>query len=186
MIRLVIFDLDETVVHNTVPFSEIRKRIMNEINCDESPPHLYEFLKEKGEEYLKILEREEIRRAKSATVDPEFPAIVEWLKSRGINVAILTRNSRRAAELALSEYINKIDALICRDDGFPPKPAPDAVFYLMHRFSANPDETVVVGDYDYDIEAGRRAGCITVRIGTGEADFSIDSLNELKSIVSPL
>ncbi len=185
-IRLVIFDLDETIVINRIPFAEMRSRILKEINMSANPPHLYEFLRDLNPSYLKILEREEIRRAENSYVHPAFDEVLRFLRNENIKVAVLTRNSRRAAEIALGDYLQRIDALVTRDDTFPPKPSPDAILYLINRFSSTPSETIVVGDYDYDIQAGRAAGCITVRIGKGEADYVIGDLSELIPLLSGL
>ncbi len=186
MIRLVIFDLDETVVINRVPFYEMRERILEEVGVSADPPHLYEFLRSMGPQYIRILEREEIRRAQNSYVHPAFDGILDFLRGRGVKIAILTRNSRKAAETALGDYINRIDALVTRDDPFPPKPSPEPVIYLMRRFSSSPPETVVVGDYDYDVQAGRAAGCITVRIGSGDADYVIGDLSEILPLFDTL
>ena len=179
MIRLIIFDLDETIIHNSIPFSEIRKTIMEKIGSSEKPVHLYEFLKAKGKNYLELLKKEELRRAKNSYPDRDLGFVIDVLVRRNINIAVLTRNSRKATMIALGKYAEKFDAIITREDFFPPKPAPDAVFYLMEQFSARAEETVVVGDYDYDIEAGRRAGCVTVRIGDGEGDYNINKISEI-------
>ncbi len=185
-IRLVIFDLDETVVHNTIPFSEMRRRIMHEIGCNENPPHLYEFLKEMGGEYLAILEREEIRRAQSATVDPAFPEIADFLHAHGCRVAILTRNSRKATLIALGEYASLADMIICRDDGFLPKPSPEAALHMLSHFEISAEKCIMVGDYLYDVQTGKAAGCITVKIGDGDADFTITTLRELLPLLEKI
>lgn len=43
-------------------------------------------------------------------------------------------------------------------DGFPHKPAPDALLSLMARNHLTPDTCAMVGDRDIDIEAGHNAG----------------------------
>ncbi len=183
MIKLVIFDMDDTIVHNSIPFSYMRERILRELKIDNAPQHLYEFLRDIGAHALAVLEREELKRAKTSFVDKDLDFVLMSLKKRGIKVAILTRNTLKAAKVALGKRADEFDAIVGRDSGFRPKPAPDGVIYLMNRFGTKPWETLMVGDYDYDIEAGKRAGCITVRIGNGEADFNIKNLKEILRIV---
>ncbi len=183
MIKLVIFDMDETIVHNRIPFWEMRERIMKELDSSDNPPHLYEFLKEKGENYLELLKREEIRRAKSSYVDENLEYVINELKKLGVKIAVVTRNCREATLIALGKYAGVFDSIITREDSFPPKPAPDAILYLMSRFNASPSETLVVGDYDYDIDAGWKAGCITVRMGDGYGDYRISNLRDIIFIV---
>ena len=186
MIRLVIFDLDETIVINKIPFSEMRERILRKIGSNERPAHLYEFLKAKGENCLKILEEEEIRRARHSMVHPSLPKILRELKKKNIKLAVLTRNSRQATMIALGEYAKYFDDIITRNDGFEPKPSPEAIFHLLSKYKVRGDECIVVGDYDYDIIAGKKAGCITVRIGNGSGDYRIEKIDEIFEIVDML
>ena len=43
-------------------------------------------------------------------------------------------------------------------DGFPSKPAPDALLYLMQKHSLDPDSCVMIGDRSIDVNAGLNAG----------------------------
>ncbi len=183
-IKLVIFDLDDTIVENTIPFSEMRERIFGEMGIEEAPRHLYEFLKAKGEEYLKLLKREEIRRAKKAKIVKDLPAVLDYLEKRGIKKAVLTRNCREATMIALGDYAKEFDAIITREDEFEPKPSDEAVRYLLEKFGVEKEECMVVGDYDYDIMAGKRAGCITVGVRMDKGDYRIEDIGELVELIS--
>ncbi len=185
-IKLVIFDLDDTIVENTIPFSEMRERILNEMGIEDAPRHLYEFLKDRGEEYLKLLEREEIRRAKKARIVKDLPKVLEFLKERDIKKAVVTRNSKKATMIALGDYAREFDAIITREDEFEPKPSDEAVNYLLKKFNVSKDECIVVGDYDYDIIAGKRAGCITVGVRMDRGDYRIEDIGELVEVILTL
>jgi beta-phosphoglucomutase-like phosphatase (HAD superfamily) len=87
-IKLIIFDLDETIVKNEIPFSEMRERILKEMGVEDAPKHLYEFLKARSKEYLKLLEREEIRRAKKARVVESLPYLLDYLEKKGIKLLV--------------------------------------------------------------------------------------------------
>ena len=43
-------------------------------------------------------------------------------------------------------------------DGFPPKPAPDALNFLTRKHGLSLSECVMVGDRDIDLDAGKNAG----------------------------
>lgn len=43
-------------------------------------------------------------------------------------------------------------------DGFPRKPAPDAILYLTEKYDLKPDRCFYVGDRSLDIDAARNAG----------------------------
>ena len=48
--------------------------------------------------------------------------------------------------------------------GFAPKPAPDAVQYLMAQYGMTADDAVMIGDREIDLGSGRNAGLKTVHI----------------------
>ena len=67
------------------------------------------------------------------------------------------------------------------------KPSPVPLLEMLKRFACSPDEAVIVGDSTYDIAAGKAAGVRTVAVSygyreaklLGEADFIIDSMKDL-------
>ena len=67
------------------------------------------------------------------------------------------------------------------------KPSPVPVLEMLKKISCRADEAVIVGDSNYDIEAGRAAGVKTVAVSYGyrhisllkDADFIIDNMKEL-------
>jgi len=183
--KTVIFDMDGTVVKNPVPFSEMKERIAGRLNIPiERLQPLYEsLLRLKKPEAMKILKEEELRRARKSCPVEGLKGVLEYLKKMGIKTAIVTRNCREAVDVALNLYLSFFDLIITREDTKLPKPAPDPIFLILKHFGIAPSEAVVVGDYDYDIEAGKRAGCITVRIGEGFGDFNIKDIRDLQKFL---
>ena len=47
---------------------------------------------------------------------------------------------------------------VTAEDGFPSKPAPDAVLALMEKNGLAPEETIMVGDREIDGKSGQNAG----------------------------
>ena len=47
---------------------------------------------------------------------------------------------------------------ITDEDGFPSKPAPDALLHMMRKHGLNPRDCVMVGDRPIDLDAGINAG----------------------------
>ena len=180
--------MDETLIHNRIPFEEVRRNIARRLNVEpERLTPLYERLKEMNRpEVLEWLKEEELRRAEESYPAPGLGSILEYIRNRKVVVAVLTRNCREAAMKALGWYIGMIDVLITRDDGYELKPSPEPIISLMNRFGFSPRNVIVVGDKDYDIQAGMLAGCKTVKIGGGFADYNIMHLEELKPIIKTL
>jgi hydrogenase maturation factor len=82
------------------------------------------------------------------------------------------------------------DLLISRDDPVAPKPEPDGILHAADCLEVAPEEVLVVGDFVFDVEAGRRAGALTAFITNGEgggappgADFTIHTLADLLPLV---
>jgi phosphoglycolate phosphatase len=74
------------------------------------------------------------------------------------------------------------------------KPAPTAVLNLLADFKVRKEEAIIVGDSLYDVEAGRSAGIHTVAVLYGygspgfdaKADFRVRAFEELLPIVQRL
>lgn len=115
--------------------------------------------------------------------------LVKGLHGRGSRLGILTRNTRenalRTLELiGLGVYFGE-EFILGRDEAVP-KPDPDGILQLADLWNVRPDELIMVGDYLYDLQAGRSAGSTTVHIDTTGnfrwpelADLMIESLEEL-------
>jgi pyrophosphatase PpaX len=55
-----------------------------------------------------------------------------------------------------------VDLLVTRDDTTEGKPHPAPVLHAFQRLGLLSSQGVYVGDTAFDIEAGQRAGCLTV------------------------
>lgn len=75
------------------------------------------------------------------------------------------------------------------DMNFPAKPAPDALNYLIGKYSIEKSRALMVGDRDIDILAGRNAGISGCIFDEGgyysdfRCRFRISRLSELKQII---
>jgi HAD superfamily hydrolase (TIGR01509 family) len=135
---------------------------------------------------LEVMERELVTRAGAA---PGAEELVKLLVGRRCRLGILTRNSRDIAQLTL-EHIGFAscfhrDEIIGRDEALP-KPDPDGIRRLARLWGVAPHELVMVGDYLYDLQAGRAAGAATIHVhGDFErrwpewTDICVVSLKEL-------
>jgi HAD superfamily hydrolase (TIGR01509 family) len=168
--RAVIFDLDGTLTQPLLDFEAMR----SEIGLAAGLPILEQLaagddaLRARGEEILRRHERDAIARA---TLADGCVELLSHLRRRAVPAAILTRNVREVVET----FVRKFDfarvfvASYTREDG-PPKPSPEGVLHLCRRLQVAPAETLVVGDYTFDILAGRRAGCRTALVASQTID----------------
>jgi HAD superfamily hydrolase (TIGR01509 family) len=194
-IRAVLFDFDGTLTrpgdHDWAGFKE-------EIGCPADVAAL---------EYIQLLTDPDRRRRAEAALDRfemaaanrSVPArgaadLIAELKAKNMALGILTRNSRRALLCAMSRFDamrpEDFDLLITRETVPNAKPSPDGVLHAARRWKINPEELLVIGDYVFDIEAGHRAGAVTVLIDSTarcegldiEPDFRISCLSELMAV----
>ena len=110
----------------------------------------------------------------------------------GRRIAIATTDDRSPtlATLTALGLDGRIDALVCADDGIPPKPGPEMVLHLCAKLAIAPGVTAVVGDSPSDLRMGRAAGAglvIGVLSGVGRreeltplADVILSSIAELE------
>lgn len=183
-----IFDLDGTLTEPFLDFDAIRAEIgMPPGPILESLAALQSSERERAEE---ILRRHEWEAARKATLHDGAAEAIADCRTKGFATAILTRNARAPAQHVIETFGLFVDALWTRDDG-PVKPSPEPVLALCRRLSANPQRSWVVGDYLFDLQAGRAAGAGTVlMIGNREtpsyaelADAVIRSLRELSTVL---
>jgi HAD superfamily hydrolase (TIGR01549 family) len=133
-----------------------------------------------------ILERHEAAAAEHAESMDGFLPFHGWLASQGVKSGLVTRNSRKSVEVVLTRLALRFDAVVSREDA-PPKPAPDPVLLACRRMGVEPGEAMFVGDFEFDLVAGRRAGVMTVLLTnpacrfSERADLVIDSLAELRA-----
>jgi len=124
----------------------------------------------------------------------EYPYVRETLKQlSGYKKAVIS-NKREAlsvellGRLDLFRYFNLVAG---SDTTSEKKPSPVPIFYVMEKLKTNQDESVIVGDSNYDIEAGKKAGIKTVAVTYGyrereylrDADYMIDSLKDLADLI---
>jgi len=116
-------------------------------------------------------------------------ALLDALVARGARLGILTRNTFASAQetlrvCGLARFFD--DACIVGREIAAPKPDPDGIHRLLGDWRAAPHEAVMVGDYRFDLLAGRAAGTATIYVDPSgafpfaeHADVSVRSLAEL-------
>ena len=187
-----VFDLDGTLTQPVHDFASIRRElgIPGEADILEYLSTLPEDEASSRHAKLDRIERELSALTKPA---PGATGLMEQLAGRGCHMGILTRNSREIALLTLEQlgiraHFNE-EAIIGRDEAAP-KPDPHGIHKLAGYWHASPRATVMVGDYLFDLQAGRAAGTSTVHVDRNGnfrwpelADLSITSLEELLAIL---
>lgn len=189
-IKAVIFDLDGTITEPYFDFDAIREEIG--LSRDGGPilEAMETMTTAERQRAERILHVHEEKAVTESTLNPGASETLAGLRRRGIHVGVLTRNRSDNAFAVAAKHGLSFDAVVGREDG-PVKPNAFGVLHLCRQFAVEPRETLLVGDYLFDLLCARAAGAISVLILNHDrgnefaehADFTIESLGELLPIV---
>jgi HAD superfamily hydrolase (TIGR01509 family) len=188
MLRGVIFDLDGTLVDTGLDFHLIRR----EMGLPQGVPILEALAAAADDGHAErrwaILADHEARGVERATLYPGVLEFFEELERRTVKRAVLTRNSRTSAVATLARFDIEVHLIHAREDG-PVKPDPAGIWRICEHWGLEPRECAMIGDYRFDIEAGRAAGTRTVLFAGGrkhsvlapgeEADYTLASFADV-------
>ena len=155
----VLFDLDGTLFHSDLSFDNLRKRL----GLESSEPLLEHIEKLDIEFQLQchhaICEVEQ-KFAKSGSLDPIVPKLLENLRLKDIDLAIWTRNSQKATEISLGEHIEAFD-IICTRENAKAKPDPEGLYDILRQCNCDLEQAIFIGDSKFDVQAAQTVGIKT-------------------------
>lgn len=195
-INAVLFDFDGTL---TKPGALNFSLLKNTIGCPSHIPVL-EFIDSlppslEKEETISLLERFETKAAANSEPNHGAEYLIRYLSSKGIGMGIITRNRLSSVKRAFQNFenitVSCFDVIISRNTPVKPKPSGDGIRLAAQKLNLDVKEILMVGDYIFDIQAGKSAGCITAFLDHGtisgdfkiESDFTISHLEGIKKIV---
>jgi HAD superfamily hydrolase (TIGR01509 family) len=166
-VSAVLFDFDDTL---TLPGALDFEHLRTELGC---PPQkaILEYIADLPSEAERRratarLSELEMEAAGRAQPNPAAGRVISWLRAHGLGVGIITRNGRAAVARALQSFPGlaptDFAVIVSRDEEARPKPDPEGVLLAARSMGVPADQLMVVGDFVFDILAGRDAGAITV------------------------
>ena len=192
-LRYWVFDMDGTL---TVPIHDF-DAIRAQLALPPGRPILEEISARPADERDALTARLDLIESELATracPQPHAQHLLAWLAAR-TRIGVLTRASRpnaitTLAACGLDRHLRP-EYILGRDD-CAPKPAPDGIRRLLALWSGAAERSAVVGDYLWDLLAGRAAGATTIYLdSTGafphraHADLCVRSLGELVERLDP-
>ncbi len=212
MIKLIIYDLDGTLIDSSKDISNSVNGALKELGFPELPESLIR--SHVGNGVIPLMKQ--VLREVSASQDlleravdlyksrysdhlldetklyPEVKTVLEFFKRR--KQVIITNKTaafshRILKGLGIDSYFFEV---IGGDQSLPKKPAPDSVLTLMTSVGASCDETVLIGDSTIDIQTAKNAGIKTIivtygfdsqaNIESSKPDFIVHRLGEVLNL----
>ena len=100
---------------------------------------------------------------------PGARSLVDRVRSRGLRCVVATSSKAEdvADLLRAAAVADLMDVIVTSDDVDRSKPDPDIIAVALEKAGVSAEETVLIGDTPYDIEAATRAGVATIAFRCG-------------------
>ncbi len=189
-IKAVIFDLDGTITQPFFDFDAIREEMGLAKNSGPILETMKNMSPQQRENAEKILHYHEQKAVVESKLNDGAKETLQKLRKAGINIGILTRNKRFNALAIAKKHGLQFDAIVDRNDG-PVKPDAFGVLQICRKFGVKPEETLMVGDYLFDLLCAETAGAVAVLLANSKradefaehADFCIETIDQILQII---
>lgn len=189
-IKAVIFDLDGTITQPYFDFDAIREEMGLARDSGPILESMEKMTVQQRKEAEKILHEHEQKAVRESKLNAGAKQTLAALRAAGIHIGILTRNRRSNAFAIARKHNLKFDAVFGREEG-PVKPDTFGVLRLCEQFGVKPEETLLVGDYLFDLLCAKAAGAVAVLLTNHErssefaekADFCIENISGVLEII---
>ncbi len=187
-VKGILFDMDGVIVRQELDFMAIKREIFGSTEgfILERMAALEGAARARAEA---ILERHETEAALAAVPVDGVVELFAWLEGRRLRRGIVTRNSQRSVAIVQERLGIRVDAVVTREDAAP-KPSPEPILLACRRLGIAPTQGLFVGDFEFDMLAGRRAGITTVLLKnpimqqSENADHVIESFRDLQALLA--
>ena len=210
MIRLVIFDLDGTLVNAYPAVTQSVNFTLTQLGFPKKTPLQIKRAVGWGDRQLmvrfvgEVLADKAIRlyrphHAKALAHGVKFlpgaKGILSWCKAQGFLLAIASNRPTLFTKIILKglKVEHYFDAILCADKLKKGKPHPAILLSLCRKLKVKKQEVLFLGDMTIDLECGFRAGIKTIAVATGSNTKKelkelhpykiIDNINQLKQLV---
>lgn len=195
MVRLILFDLDGTLIRTGTDYELARDRIKKFFNdlglqddFDFKPvlPKIREAARlvssDKEEQNtlvsqaLGFINQVEDQATKESTLLKGVKATLAFFSQQEVLVGIFSRTSLSAIESELEKFgLGKFAIIVGRETVPNVKPSPDGLLWALEKLKIKKEEVWVVGDFIYDMQAAASVGVLGIGVLTG-----VSSREELK------
>jgi phosphoglycolate phosphatase len=208
-VKLIIFDLDGTLVDSSVDITNalnyaLEPYLLQRLTVDDT-------IKLVGEGITRLIEKAMGDRD-AAVVDSAterflqhytqhildntiyYPGVKETLEKLGrFKKAVISNKKENLSRMILEglHLLQYFDVVIGSDSAPEKKPSPIPVLKALSDLHIEPASAVIVGDSNYDIDAGKAASVTTIAVTYGykpreviaHADYLIDRMTDLVPLI---
>lgn len=187
-----IWDLDGTLIDSYGVFLTALSETFSNFNLPFERVQVYQFIKKYSvNELLKTqpvdfdLIKSSFTKKTTARNDEiklmeGAKAILDWTKSQGIENFIYTHKGKNAhqllEQLSISDYFIEV---VTSEYGFPRKPNPAGVDYLLEKYRLDKSKTYYIGDRQLDIEVAHNSGIQSINFIKAEKSQKIEKLTDI-------
>ncbi|HET6517337.1 MAG TPA: HAD family hydrolase [Nitrosopumilaceae archaeon] len=189
MIKVVLFDLDGTLVHIPTNYKIIQEKLKNIFQTDEKFSPLIKSIitkangdESKINEAFELICEQEIAAVEDVQVVQGMKDIINFLKTKDCLVCLVTMQCRKAAtkilnELNIMDYFSNI---VTRDESYDRF---EQIQKTLEIMKINSDQALVIGDTVNDMECAKKAGCQHLLLSTKyENDNNLKIIKKLAEI----
>lgn len=193
MIKLILFDLDGTLVKLPTDYKIIQENLKKIFQTDKQFSPLIPSIiskakgnKSKIHEAFEMICEQEIIAIKNLKIMDDIKDVLSFLKIKNYLIGLVTLQCNKATMMIL----NKLDItslfsnIITRDESYDRF---DQIQQTIMKLKIKPEQILVIGDTIYDMESAKKAGCQSILFGNTtdkEADLKIiNNLSDLKEMV---
>jgi len=201
MKKLIIFDMDGTLVDSSITLVNAINHVRNNLSLEpmsednilgklndhtiNSAQYFYETDSFKADheiwfgEYYKNNHKRELR-----LYDGIEELLIE-LKERGFKLAVATNAYRVSTKQSLIylDIVNYFDAVVCGDEVPRAKPYPDMLYKILDELNIEANEAIFVGDGERDEEASKNANIDYIMVHWGFSNYKdADAVHTIKQL----
>lgn len=187
-LRLLLFDLDGTLVSLKFPADDLRMKL-NQFFMEQYGLDIYfKPVLQKIDEAERKIQRshgvEEAQKARSRAwemlIESELQALngseklpfahelLSLLRAKKFKLGVFSRTTKEVVEKSIEKHgLGSFDVVVSREDTVETKPSPEPVLKCLELTGESPGSTVVVGDHPYDMISGKKAGTMAAGVLTG-------------------
>ena len=162
MKKLVIFDLDGTLLNTIADLAHSTNYALNKLGYPTHEIEKYNFMVGNG--INKLFERALPEGEKTEENDsrpyPGIPALLSYLQSAGIQIAVASNKYQAATEKLVAHYFPEIrfTAVFGQREGVNVKPDPTVVLDILKLANVRKEDVLYVGDSGVDMQTAANAG----------------------------